>query len=251
MAYRPGLLLVLKNFSATIQPGEKVGICGRTGASKSSISVALYRLAEIFSGRIAIDGVGTATLGLYNLRSKLSIISQDSVLFEGTVRKNLDQFGENSDNQLWTVLHKSNITADKFDTVGGQSPSDRNLHKFHLNCVADNKGANISLGERQLVALAFARALVRDTRILVLDGATSSVDYATDKKTQVAIMAEFGNCTILAIAQRFKTILQYDCVIVMEQGPIVECDTPKNLFAYVMTHFRQMCDKTCITAADF
>lgn len=250
LAYRPGLPLVLRNFTASIGANEKIGICGRTGAGKSSIMVALYRIAEMTSGSISIDGIDIATLGLNNLRSKLSIIPQDSVLFDGTVRKNLDPFNEKTDEQLWSVLRRTNIIeAAEIEKVKAQKSDDQNLHRFHLDRVVENEGANFSLGERQLVS--FARALVRDSKILVLDEATSSVDYATDKKIQDAIVAEFSHCTILCIAHRLKTILSYDRVIVMDKGLIVEFDTPKNLFNTKNGQFRQMCEKTGITSADF
>lgn len=250
LSYRPGLPLVLQNFTATIGANEKIGICGRTGAGKSSIMVALYRIAELTNGSISIDGRDISTLGLNNLRSKLSIIPQDSVLFDGTVRKNLDPFNEKTDEQLWSVLRRTNIIdAAEIEQVKAQKSDDKNLHRFHLDRVVENEGANFSLGERQLVS--FARALVRDSKILVLDEATSSVDYATDKKIQDAIVAEFSHCTILCIAHRLKTILNYDRVIVMDKGLIVEFDTPKNLFNNINGQFRQMCEKTGITSADF
>lgn len=250
MAYRPGLPLVLQNFTASIGCNEKIGICGRTGAGKSSIMVALYRITEMTSGSISIDGIDISTLGLNNLRSKLSIIPQDSVLFDGTVRKNLDPFNEKTDEQLWSILRRTNIIdANEIDHVKAQKSDDKNLHRFHLDRVVENEGANFSLGERQLVS--FARALVRDSKILVLDEATSSVDYATDKKIQDAIVSEFSHCTILCIAHRLKTILNYDRVIVMDKGLIVEFDTPKNLFNIKDGQFRQMCEKTGITSADF
>lgn len=250
MSYRPGLPLVLKDFTASIKPNEKIGICGRTGAGKSSITVALYRIAEILTGSIHIDGIDISKLGLNELRSRLSIIPQDSVLFDGTIRKNLDPFGEKTDEQLWNVLRRTNIIdSDLFETVKLQLPSDPELHRFHLDRVVEREGANFSLGERQLVS--FARALVRDTKILVLDEATSSVDYATDKKIQDAIVSEFSYCTILCIAHRLKTILKYDRIIVMEKGEVVEFDTPVNLFNLSGGYFRQMCDKTGIIAGDF
>lgn len=250
MSYRPGLPLVLKNFNATIRPNEKIGICGRTGAGKSSITVALYRIAEILNGSIHIDGVDVSKLGLNELRSRLSIIPQDSVLFDGTIRKNLDPFSEKTDDQLWSILRRTNIIgADEFEKVKHQLPSDPELHRFHLDRVVEREGINFSLGERQLVS--FARALVRDSKILVLDEATSSVDYATDQKIQDAIVSEFSYCTILCIAHRLKTILKYDRIIVMDRGEAVEFDTPINLFNMSGGHFRQMCDKTGITANDF
>lgn len=250
MSYRENLPSVLRNFTGSIAAKEKVGICGRTGAGKSSVMAALYRIAEISSGRICVDGLDISKLGLHDLRSKLSIIPQDSVLFDGTVRKNLDPFGEKTDDQLWSVLRRTNIIAtEDIEVVKKQMPLDFNLHKFHLDRVVGKEGANFSLGERQLIS--FARALVRESKILVLDEATSSVDYVTDKKIQGAVVAEFGHCTILCIAHRLKTILNYDRIIVMDKGEIKEFDTPHRLFLQESSLFRQMCEKAGITDADF
>lgn len=249
-AYREGLPLTLKNFNADIKPHEKIGICGRTGAGKSSIMVALFRIAELSAGSIVIDGVDISTLGLHDLRSRLSIIPQDPVLFKGTIRKNLDPFGTKTDEELWDTLRRADIIpADSLEEVKAQKPGDDDFNKFHLDGEVDDEGENFSLGERQLVA--FARALVRNTKILVLDEATSSVDYATDNKLQKAIAREFSECTILCIAHRLKTILNYDRIMVMDEGSISEFDTPRNLFNSTSSLFRQMCDKSGISQFDF
>lgn len=248
MAYRPGLPFVLKNFTANIKPNEKIGICGRTGAGKSSIMVALYRLVELNSGNIIIDGIDIKTLGLSELRSKLSIIPQDPVLFKGTVRKNLDPLGLETDEELWNMLTRSRIINSKeLDEVKLQTDPNK-MHKFHLDREVDLDGENFSLGEKQL--LAFARALVRGSKILILDEATSSIDFATDAVLQQAIIKEFKNCTILCIAHRLKTILHYDRVIVMEHGEVAEFDSPLNLYKK-RGIFHQMCEKADIHEDDF
>lgn len=248
LAYRPGLPLVLKNFNADVKSNEKIGICGRTGAGKSSIMIALYRIAELSSGLIEIDGVDSSTLGLNNLRSKLSIIPQDPVLFEGTIRKNLDPFGVKSDDELWETLRRAGII-ENIEMVKQQKPNSEEMDKFHLDRDVENDGENFSLGEKQLIA--FARALVRESKVLVLDEATSSVDYATDSKIQAAIVREFRDCTILCIAHRLKTILNYDRIMVMDKGELKEFDTPWNLFNSRNSIFRQMCDKSDIKALEF
>lgn len=249
LSYRPGLPLALKNFTAHIKPGEKVGICGRTGAGKSSIMVSLYRLAELESGYISIDGIDIKNLGLYNLRSKLSIIPQDPVLFRGTIRSNLDPFESKTDEQLWDILRRAGIIDSAvIDQVKLQTKDSEDMHKFHLDQDVEDEGANFSLGEKQLIA--FARALVRGTKILILDEATSSVDYATDSKIQRAIVEEFSECTILCIAHRLNTILDYDRVMVMDRGSVCEFDTPWNLYN-CKGQFRQMCDKALISASLF
>ncbi|KAK6197526.1 P-loop containing nucleoside triphosphate hydrolase protein, partial [Scheffersomyces amazonensis] len=226
LAYRPGLPLVLKNLTFDIKPSEKIGICGRTGAGKSSIMTALYRLSELESGKITIDDVDISQLGLKDLRSKLSIIPQDPVLFKGTIRKNLDPFNQSSDDKLWDALRRTGlIEANKLDSIKQQTrnyddvdydPS--SIHKFHLDQSVEDEGSNFSLGERQLIA--FARALVRDSKILILDEATSSVDYETDSKIQTSIIKEFERCTILCIAHRLKTIINYDRILVLDKGEI-------------------------------
>lgn len=250
LSYRPGLPLVLKNFNADILPSEKIGICGRTGAGKSSIMIALYRIVELSGGKIEIDGIDIKTLGLNNLRSKLSIIPQDPVLFRGTIRSNLDPFDERTDDELWDILTRTRIIdTSEIQGVRNQPKDSENLHKFHLDREVEDEGENFSLGERQLIA--FARALVRGSKILILDEATSSVDYATDSKIQQAIVEEFADCTILCIAHRLKTIINYDRIMVMDKGLIKEFDTPWNLYSSRKSIFRQMCEKSKIVALDF
>ncbi|KAL3233377.1 Oligomycin resistance ATP-dependent permease YOR1 [Nakaseomyces bracarensis] len=253
-AYRPGLPIVLKNVNFVISGGEKIGICGRTGAGKSTIMSALYRLNELTSGRIIIDDIDTFKLGLYDLRRKLAIIPQDPVLFRGTIRKNLDPFNEFSDELLWNSLIRGGaIESEDLAEVQNQKPEDNgsynNMHKFHLDQLVEEDGANFSLGERQLLAL--TRALVRQAKILILDEATSSVDYETDGKIQARIATEFKECTILCIAHRLKTILNYDRILVLEKGEIAEFDTPMTLFNQPDSIFRSMCSRSGITEDDF
>ena len=241
---------MLKNLSADIKPKEKIGICGRTGAGKSSIMTALYRLSELNGGKIEIDGVDISKLGLNDLRSKLSIIPQDPVLFRGTIRKNLDPFNLSSEDVLWSALRRAGLIEEsKLEFVKTQKPDAENLHKFHLDREVEDEGSNFSLGERQLIS--FARAMVRDSKILILDEATSSVDYETDSKIQSTIVREFGNCTILCIAHRLRTILNYDRILVLDRGEIKEFDTPWNLFQSEDGIFKQMCERSNITKDDF
>lgn len=249
MKYRPELPYVLSNLNMHIKKNEKIGFCGRTGAGKSTFMTCLYRLTE-FEGDIAIDGVDIKTLGLHTLRSKLTIIPQDPVLFVGTIRENLDPFLEHSDEKLWDALCTAGLIArDVLPVVKQQSKDDENLHKFHLTRVVEDDGTNFSIGERQLIAL--ARALVRKTKILILDEATSSVDYETDSKIQVTIASQFSDCTILCIAHRLNTILNYDRIVVLDEGKVIEFDSPKTLFMNSNSHFRAMCDQAKITIEDF
>ncbi|KAG7193617.1 uncharacterized protein KQ657_000690 [Scheffersomyces spartinae] len=254
LRYRDDLPLVLKNLSFKVGLGEKVGICGRTGAGKSSIMVSLFRIVELESGTISIDGIDLAQLGLHDVRSTLSIIPQDPVLFRGNIRKNLDAFGQYSDEVLWDALRRTGlIDSSRLEEVKLQVVSsdgdDSSLDKFHLDKSVEDDGANFSLGERQLIT--FARALVRNSKILILDEATSSVDYETDAKIQETIRSEFSHCTILCIAHRLKTIINYDKIMVMDKGTCVEFDTPWNLFNTNGSIFQQMCERSHLVANDF
>lgn len=250
LAYRPGLPLVLDKLNADIRPAEKIGICGRTGAGKSSIMTALFRLSELAGGKIEIDGVNISNIGLHSLRSRLSIIPQDPVLFGGTIRKNLDPFDSSTDDELWATLVRSGmIEKEQLDYIKSQDPDSDTLHKFHLNHHVQDEGANYSLGEKQLIS--FARALVRGSKILILDEATSCVDYETDSKIQQTIVREFSHCTILCIAHRLKTIVKYDRIMVLDKGKIVEFDTPWNLYKSAGSIFQQMCERSNIVDSDF
>lgn len=255
LRYRPGLPMVLKGLNLSIYPGEKVGICGRTGAGKSSIMTALYRLTELETGSIFIDGLNIADMGLFDLRSNLSIIPQDPVLFQGSIRKNLDPFDQYQDSLLWDTLKRAGLF-DEFSLQRARTTRYNpakdvgydDLHKFHLDQLVEEAGGNYSLGERQLITL--ARSLIRNSKILVLDEATSSVDFETDSKIQNTIANEFSKCTILCIAHRLKTILQYDRIIVIDQGEIIEKGVPWTLYNNNGV-FRSMCESAHLTPDDF
>lgn len=246
MSYRPGLPLVLKNVNLEIKGNEKIGICGRTGAGKSSIMTAIFRMCELDKGNITLDGINISELGLHQLRSKLTIIPQDPVLFKGTVRSNLDPFSQTSDEYMYLALTKVGLLTEK--QVENLKANDDVDTKFGLDHIVDHEGMNFSLGEKQMIS--FARAIVRDSKILILDEATSSVDYENDRKIQLSIARDFENCTILCIAHRLRTILSYDKILVLEKGSICEFDTPWNLYKKKGT-FRQLCDKSDIVEEDF
>lgn len=249
LKYRPELPYVLKNLNLEINANERIGFCGRTGAGKSTFMTCLYRIVE-FEGSILIDDINIKEIGLHKLRSSITIIPQDPVLFFGNIRNNLDPFNEYDDNQLWDALVISGlISKDELNNIKNQTKADDNYHKFHLNRNVEDDGNNFSLGERQLIAL--ARALVRKTKILILDEATSSVDYITDNKIQKTISTHFKNCTILSIAHRLKTIISFDRIIVMDNGEVVQFDKPYNLFNDKDGLFRKLCDQSGIVENDF
>ncbi|KAF8927534.1 hypothetical protein BGZ58_010336 [Dissophora ornata] len=233
--YREGLGLVLKNVSFKVQAGEKVGIVGRTGAGKSSLTLALFRMIEAADsrwskamngadedtcddetgGKIEIDGVDISILGLVDLRQALAIIPQDPILFAGSVRDNLDPFVEHSDHSLWEALDRAHLKIHIQSLPGG------------LSFEVSQNGENFSVGQRSLICL--ARALLRKTKILVLDEATSAVDLETDELIQRTIRTEFKDRTILTIAHRIKTVMDSDKILVLDQGKVVEFDTPELL----------------------
>ncbi|KAG1776029.1 P-loop containing nucleoside triphosphate hydrolase protein [Suillus placidus] len=225
--YRPGLDLVLKDISMTIIPKEKIGICGRTGAGKSSLLLALFRIIEPASGTIFIDKVDITKLGLHDLRSAISIVPQNPDLFEGTLRENIDPAGEHQDVDIWTALEHANLKAYIESLPGG------------LDAPVQEAGSSLSAGQRQL--LCFARALLRKTKVLVLDEATSAVDLDTDRAIQDIIRGPiFRDVTILTIAHRLNTIMESDRVLVLDAGRIAEFDTPKNLLENKSSIFRSM-----------
>ncbi|KAJ5724696.1 hypothetical protein N7493_006424 [Penicillium malachiteum] len=260
MRYRAELPLVLKGLSMDVQGGERIGIVGRTGAGKSSIMSALFRLTELSSGTIQIDGVDISKIGLFDLRSRLAIIPQDPALFKGTIRTNLDPFNEHSDLELWSALRKAYLITDDntttatpviqdSDTVEPEATAEtpRQTKRLTLESQVDEEGLNFSLGQRQLMAL--ARALVRDARIIVCDEATSSVDFETDQKIQRTMAQGFQGKTLLCIAHRLRTIIHYDRICVMDQGQIAEMDTPLALFDQDGI-FRAMCERSGISRQD-
>ncbi|XP_040491210.1 multidrug resistance-associated protein 1 isoform X6 [Ursus maritimus] len=238
LRYRENLDLVLKNINITIDGGEKVGIVGRTGAGKSSLTLGLFRINESAEGEIIVDNINIAKIGLHDLRFKITIIPQDPVLFSGSLRMNLDPFSRYSDEEVWTSLELAHLK----DFVSGLPD------KLNHECAegGENLSSGLgsgfgmvltlcllvflcwsSVGQRQLVCL--ARALLRKTKILVLDEATAAVDLETDDLIQSTIRTQFEDCTVLTIAHRLNTIMDYTRVIVLDKGEIRECGQPSAL----------------------
>ncbi|KAL1739858.1 putative YOR1-ABC transporter, partial [Schizophyllum fasciatum] len=252
MAYRPGLPNVLHGLNASIRGGEKIGIVGRTGSGKTSLSLCLLRIVE-YLGSIVVDGIDISTLGLRDLRSRMAIIPQDPILFSGTVRTALDPFNQFDDARLWDALRRSHLvrsddaTPDSA-TLQEDNGEHHNENRITLDTFIEPNGANLSVGQRSLLSL--ARALVKDSRVVIMDEATASVDFVTDSKIQKTIQTQFADRTLLCIAHRLRTIISYDRILVMDSGNIKEFDTPINLFHRHDSLFRSLCHQSNITAAD-
>ncbi|KAF9194091.1 hypothetical protein BGZ51_001070 [Haplosporangium sp. Z 767] len=237
MRYRPELPLVLNDISFDISSGGKVAVVGRTGAGKSSLIQALFRLVDLDSGGVVIDGIDTSTIGTADLRSKIAIIPQDPVLFQGTFRYNLDPLSRHSEQELWQALETSDLKAFVQQQEGG------------LDGFIAAQGENLSAGQRQLVCL--ARALLAKSKVVVLDEgeydddpATASVDLATDSLIQKAIRVDFADSTVITIAHRLNTVIDYHRVLIMDQGRVAEYDTPRRLLKDPNSAFSRMVDET-------
>ncbi|GJJ68711.1 hypothetical protein EMPS_01057 [Entomortierella parvispora] len=230
MRYRPELPRVLRDISFEIAPGHKVGVVGRTGAGKSSLIQALFLLSELDGGQILLDGIDTTTLGTADLRPKIGIIPQDPVLFQGTIRYNLDPLSRHTEQELWQVLETSDLKTYVQAQEGG------------LDAMVSALGENLSAGQRQLICL--SRALLAKSKIVVLDEATASVDMATDALIQKAIRIDFAQSTVVTVAHRINTIIDYDRILVMHQGQVAEYDTPRNLLSNPDSVFSHMVAET-------
>ncbi|KAJ3119285.1 Multidrug resistance-associated protein 1 [Physocladia obscura] len=230
MRYRPDLPPVLRNLKVEIKSNEKIGIVGRTGAGKSSIISALYRLVELSAGSIEIDGVDISTVGLRKLRTSLSIIPQAPLLFQGTIRSNVDPLSNYSDSEVWTVLEHASLK----EYVASLDEK--------LEAPVQENGENLSVGQRQLLCL--ARAMLIKPKILLIDEATASVDIKTDTAIQIALRSSFSNCTILCVAHRLLTIIDYDRVLVLKDGQAMEFNTPDELLKNPDSLFTDLVNET-------
>ncbi|KAF8205407.1 multidrug resistance-associated ABC transporter [Mycena galopus ATCC 62051] len=273
--YAPDLPAVLQDVSFSLKAGERIGLLGRTGSGKSTLAMSILRFTDPSSGRILIDGIDISKIGLEDLRSRLTFIPQDATLFSGTLRENLDPFDEHDDATCLEVLRRVQM-------INRSSHTSRNASREHSNVVSpetspppsvigiepegtvdslstitvgtDTKttvsldtqvsagGTNFSQGQRQLIAM--ARALLRRSSIVILDEATSSVDFETDAKIQTTIREEFTDSLLLTIAHRLKTVIDYDRLLVLDKGKLVEFDTPLRLIEKEDSIFRGMCLKS-------
>nr|GMD83307.1 ABC transporter C family member 2-like [Ipomoea batatas] len=237
LRYRPELPPVLHGISFTISPSDKVGVVGRTGAGKSSMFNALFRLVELERGRIIIDDYDVSKFGLTDLRKVLGIIPQSPVLFSGSVRFNLDPFNEHNDADLWEALERAHLK----DVIRRSS--------LGLDTEVSEAGENFSVGQRQLLSL--ARALLRRSKILVLDEATAAVDVRTDALIQKTIREEFKSCTMLIIAHRLNTIIDCDRILLLDSGQVLEYNTPEALLLNEESAFYRMVQSTGAANAQY
>ncbi|KAI1739122.1 P-loop containing nucleoside triphosphate hydrolase protein [Xylaria scruposa] len=235
VSYAEDLPPVLKGLNFSINRNERVGVIGRTGAGKSSLTLALFRFVEARSGNILIDGVDISKIRLHDLRSRLAIIPQDPVLFSGTVRSNLDPFDNHTDAELFDSLARVHLISEDETSPGtpvSAAPSEssrKNTNIFrNLSSAISEGGLNLSQGQRQLLCL--ARAIVSRPKVMVLDEATSAVDMATDALIQRSIREEFGDSTLVVIAHRLSTIADFDRILVLSDGRVAEYGTPKELW---------------------
>ncbi|XP_022945328.1 ABC transporter C family member 10-like [Cucurbita moschata] len=224
--YRPNTPLVLHGISCTFEGGHKIGIVGRTGSGKSTLLSAIFRLVEPAGGKILVDGIDICSIGLHDLRSRFGIIPQDPTLFKGTVRYNLDPLVQHTDDEIWEVLGKCQLREAVEEKEAG------------LDSLVVEDGSNWSMGQRQLFCL--GRALLRRSRILVLDEATASIDNATDMILQKTIRTEFADCTVITVAHRIPTVMDCTMVLAISDGRIAEYDEPTTLIKREGSLFGQL-----------
>ncbi|KIY53870.1 multidrug resistance-associated ABC transporter [Fistulina hepatica ATCC 64428] len=239
--YAPELPPVLHHLNFNIKPGEKVGILGRTGSGKSTLALSFFRFVEPTEGRIIVDGLDISKIGLTDLRSRLTIIPQDPTILSGTLRSTLDVFDEYDDADIYEALRRVHLLPPVDAPV--EDPEEQNANVFrNLEGSVSEGGENFSTGEKQLLCM--ARALLKHSKILVMDEATASVDYATDELIGKTIRQEFAGSTILTIAHRLRTVIDYDRVMLLDQGRIAEFDSPNVLLNDSSSMFYQLCQAT-------
>ncbi|KAH3683179.1 hypothetical protein WICPIJ_005848 [Wickerhamomyces pijperi] len=251
LRYAAHLPKVIKNVSFDVDPNNKIGIVGRTGAGKSTIITALFRFLDPETGYIKIDGIDVTSIGLKNLRQAITIIPQDPTLFTGTIKSNLDPFDSCTDDQIFEALRRVNlVTVEELEAKkanpnplinsAASTEEDENVNKFlNLANEISEGGGNLSQGQRQLMCL--ARSLLKSPKIMLLDEATASIDYESDAKIQQTIRQEFSDSTILTIAHRLRSIIDYDKILVMDSGEVVEFDHPFTLLSNEDSIFYSMC----------
>ena len=230
--YRPDTKIVLKNLSFKIESNKRIGIVGRTGSGKSTIALCLFRILESLKGKILIDGIDISTIGLQKLRKSLTILPQDSTIVDGTLRYNIDPVGNYSDELIEEIMKK----------IGFYHIIENN--QSGLDQRVTENGSNLSIGEKQMICI--TRAILRKSKIIVMDESTASIDYQTEETILKAINEFLKNSTIITIAHRIKTIINYDKILVLDNGSIVEYDTPENLMKNKNSEFYSFYEKSLI-----
>ena len=226
LVYYHGGPKILKGITFTINPQEKIGIVGRTGAGKSSLIAALFRMPQP-TGYVIIDDVNVGDVNIQSSRQAIAVITQNPVLFTGTLRMNLDPFEEHEDQEIWNALEDASLEA-----MVKKLP-------MQLNQLVKESGSNFSTGERQLLCL--ARALLRKNKIIVMDEATANVDHKTDQLIQETLRTKFKHCTVITVAHRLNTIMDYDRILVLDHGRVVEYDKPEILLQNEGGYFSRLC----------
>ncbi|KAJ7110239.1 multidrug resistance-associated ABC transporter [Mycena crocata] len=239
--YAPELPAVLHNLSFDVKPGEKIGILGRTGSGKSTLALSFFRFVEPTEGRIVVDGLDIAQIGLSDLRSRLMIIPQDPTILSGTLRSTLDVFNEYQDADIFEALRRVHLIPSEDAPEEAADTVNANIFR-NLDSSVSEGGDNFSTGEKQLLCM--ARALLKRSKILVMDEATASVDYQTDELIGKTIRHEFKASTILTIAHRLRTVIDYDRIMLLDQGKIAEFDRPSVLLADSSSKFHALCKAT-------
>ncbi|KAJ7155701.1 multidrug resistance-associated ABC transporter [Mycena filopes] len=239
--YAPELPDVLHKLSFDVKPGEKVGILGRTGSGKSTLALCFFRFVEPVGGKIVVDGLDIAHIGLTDLRSRLTIIPQDPTILSGTLRTTLDVFNEYQDADLFEALRRVHLIPSEDTPEEIEGTVNANLFR-NLDSAVSEGGDNFSTGEKQLLCM--ARAILKRSKILVMDEATASVDYNTDELIGKTIRHEFKDSTILTIAHRLRTVIDYDRIMLLDQGEIAEFDRPAVLLADKSSKFYSLCKAT-------
>jgi len=246
--YAPDLQDVLHDLTFTVEPGAKIGVLGRTGGGKSTLALSFFRFVEATEGKILIDGINIADVGLADLRSRLTIIPQDPTILSGTLRSTLDVFNEYEDVEIFEALRRVHLIPSDDGAASSTPESNQALTSVNVNVFRDldspvgEGGDNFSTGEKQLICM--ARAILKKSRVLLMDEATASVDYATDELISRTIRKEFADSTILTIAHRLRTIIDYDKVLVLDRGRIVEFDRPQTLLQNESSMFYALCKAT-------
>ncbi|KAE9407953.1 ATP-binding cassette transporter [Gymnopus androsaceus JB14] len=239
--YAPELPNVLHKLNFEVHPGEKVGILGRTGSGKSTLALSFFRFVEATEGRILVDDINITHVGLSDLRSKLTIIPQDPTILSGTLRSTLDVFDEYEDVEIFEALRRVHLIPSSDTPAEDEGTINANVFR-NLDSSVSEGGENFSTGEKQLLCM--ARAILKRSKILVMDEATASVDYATDELISKTIRQNFADSTILTIAHRLRTVIDYDRIMLLDQGRIVEFDKPQILLADSSSKFHALCKAT-------